>query len=112
MNMLDMMGMMGKIKDVQANIQKTKDSLVHLTHIAESGAGLVKVTVNGKRQIISLEVDNSLQQPSEYTTMKDLIIAASNKAIAEMDAIIATEMKKATEGILPNIPGLDLGNLL
>ena len=112
MNMFEMMGMMGKVKDIQANIQKAKENLVYLTASAESGAGLVKATVNGARKLVKLDVDPSLLLESEKEMLQDLTIAAINLALVEMDVIILAEMKKATDGLLPNIPGMDLGSLL
>ena len=40
--------------------------------------------------------------------MRDLIIAAVNKAVAEADTLAKEHIKKSTEGMLPNIPGMDL----
>ncbi len=49
--MLDMMKMMGKMKEVQAKIKEAQENLVHIRVSAESGAGMVKATVNGKKQL-------------------------------------------------------------
>ena len=43
--------------------------------------------------------------------LKDLIVAATNKALEEIDIKVKEEMKKATEGMMPNIPGMDFGNM-
>lgn len=110
--MIDMMKMMGKMKEVQAKMKEAQDKLVDLQVSAESGAGLVKATVNGKKQLVHLDIDNDLLKPEDVDMLKDLIIAAVNKAIEEVDVKAKEELKKSTEGILPNIPGLDLGNLV
>ena len=96
--MFDMMKMMGKVKDVQEN-------LVNKTVLGESGAGMVKVTANGNRQVIKIETDAPL---SDLGMAKDLIIAAVNNAIEKADEMAREEIKKETEGMMPNIPGLDL----
>ena len=44
--------------------------------------------------------------------MQDLVVAAVNKAMEEADIAAKEELKKATEGLLPNIPGMDLSNLM
>jgi nucleoid-associated protein EbfC len=110
--MFDMLGMMGKIKDVQSKIKAAKDNVVHLTANGESGAGLVKVGVNGNRQVVKLDIDASLIVPADKEMLQDLTLAAVNQALKEIDQKIADEMKKATEGMLPNIPGMDLNSLL
>lgn len=110
--MFDMMNMLGKVKELQAKMKEAQENMGHLTQTAESGAGMVKVTVNGKKQVIKLEVDPDIIKVSDKEVMQDLIIAATNKALADIDEKIKEELKKSTQGILPNIPGLDLSSLM
>jgi nucleoid-associated protein EbfC len=109
--MFDFMGMMGKVKEAQARIKEVQAKLVHLTADGESGAGLVKVFVNGERKVLKIEMDESLLTPNDREVLSDLIVAATNKAMEAIDIKIKAEMKTATEGMIPNIPGMDLGNL-
>ncbi len=109
--MFDIMGMMGKVKEAQAKIKEVQARLVHLTAEGESGAGMVKVLVNGERKVLKIEMDESLLSPKDKEMLSDLIVAATNKAMEAIDQKIKTEMKSATEGMIPNIPGMDLGNL-
>jgi DNA-binding protein YbaB len=74
--------------------------------------GLVKAKVNGKKQLITLDVDSSLLKGEDKTILQDLIVAAVNKASEEADVLAKEEMRKSTEGLLPNIPGLDLSSLM
>ncbi len=71
---------------------------------------MVKAVVNGKKQIVDLEIDPELMKPDDKEMMQDLVIAAVNKALVEIDVKVKEEMKKSTDGLLPNIPGFDLGN--
>lgn len=109
--MFDIMGMMGKVKEAQAKIKETQAQLVHQTAEGESGAGLVKVLVNGDRKVMKIEMDESLVNGSDKEMLSDLIVAATNKALEAIDVKIKAEMKKATEGMIPNIPGMDLGSM-
>ncbi|MFN8438497.1 MAG: YbaB/EbfC family nucleoid-associated protein [Cytophagales bacterium] len=104
--------MLGKVKDIQAKLQQTKDKVALDTLSAEAGAGMVKVTVNGKRQVLKIDIDSSLLTPNDKDMVADLVTAATNKALADMDAHIAQELQKATEGLIPNMPGLDLKGLM
>ncbi len=88
-----------------------KEKLGTITVVGESGGGMVKATVNGNKQVLKIEIEESLLKPSDKDILQDLIVAAVNKALQEADVIIKEEMKKSTEGLLPNIPGLDLGGL-
>ena len=109
--MFDIMGMMGKVKEAQAKIKEAQARLVHLTAEGEAGAGLVKVFVNGERKVMKIEMDESLLTPNDKEMLSDLVVAATNKALESIELKIKEEMKKATEGMLPNIPGMDLGSM-
>lgn len=109
--MFDMMKMMGKMKEVQAKIKEAQENLVHLTVTGEAGAGMVKATANGKRQLVKLEIDKDLVKPEDLDMLQDLIVAATNKALEEAEAMAREEIKKNTEGLIPNIPGMDLGGM-
>ncbi|MBN7812725.1 YbaB/EbfC family nucleoid-associated protein [Algoriphagus sp. H41] len=109
--MFDIMGMMGKVKEAQAKIKEAQSKLVLLTAEGESGAGLVRVFVNGDRKVLKIEMDESLLTPKDKEMLSDLVVAATNKAMEAIEVKIKAEMKKATEGMLPNIPGMDLGSM-
>lgn len=109
--MFDLMGMMGKVKEAQAKIKEVQSQLVHLTAEGESGAGMVKVTVNGDRKLIKIDMDESLITKEDKEMLSDLIVAATNKAMEEIDIKIKAKMKSATEGMMPNIPGMDFGSM-
>jgi DNA-binding YbaB/EbfC family protein len=110
--MFDMMKMMGKMKEVQARMKETQDNLGKIRVHGESGAGLVKATVTGKKQLISIDIDNSLMKADDKGILQDLIVAAVNKANDEAEVVAKEEMRKSTEGLLPNIPGLDLTGMM
>jgi nucleoid-associated protein EbfC len=110
--MFDMMKMMGKMKEVQARIKEAQDNLVRVVAHGESGAGLVKATVNGKKQLVAIDIDSSLLKSDDKIILQDLIVAAVNKANEEAEVLAKEEMRKSTEGLLPNIPGLDLSGMM
>jgi nucleoid-associated protein EbfC len=110
--MMDMMKMMGKMKEVQAKMKEAQENLVNVTATGESGAGMVKAIVNGKKQLIQLDIDKEIINDNDREMMQDLIVAAVNKAISEAEIKAKEELKKSTEGLLPNIPGLDLSGLM
>jgi nucleoid-associated protein EbfC len=110
--MFDMMKMMGKMKEVQARLKEAQENLVHVKATGESGGGMVKAIVNGKKQLVSLEVDPTLIKPEDKDIMQDLIVAAVNKASEEAEALAKEALRKSTEGLLPNIPGMDLSGMM
>ena len=110
--MFDMMKMMGKMKEVQARMKEAQDNLGKLRVQGESGAGLVKATVTGKKQLIAMDIDTSLLKADDKVILQDLIIAAVNKANDEAEVAAKEEIRKSTDGLLPNIPGLDLSGMM
>jgi DNA-binding YbaB/EbfC family protein len=110
--MFDMMKMMGKMKEVQARMKEAQDNLVNIYATGDAGAGLVKATVNGKRQLIKLEIDPSLLKAEDQIIIQDLVVAAVNKASDEAEVLAREALRKSTDGLLPNIPGMDLSSLM
>ena len=110
--MFDMMKMMGKLKEVQESMKKAQEGLKDIKASGDAGAGMVTATVNGAKEIINLEIDDSLVNHADKDMMKDLIIAAVNKAISQVEIDAKEHMRKATDGMIPNIPGFDLNNMM
>lgn len=108
--MFDMMGMMNKVKEMQAKMKEAQEKLKHITVTSEAGGGMVKATANGERRLLKIEFDETLMNPNDKEMLADLVVAAVNKAMDEAGEKGREEMKKNTEGMLPNIPGLDLSN--
>src|SRR3546814_8280635 len=99
--------MMKQAHAMQAKMAEVQEKLGQLEVTVQSGAGMVKATLNGKSELRGLKIDPSLVDPSEVEVMEDLIVAAVNDAKAKVEVAVAEEMKKVTGGLdLP--PGLKL----
>lgn len=108
--MFDLMGMMGKMKEFQARMKEAQDSLDGLTATGEAGGGLVKATANGRQQVLKIELDDSLlTSPDDRTMVADLTVAAVNAALKAAGELAREHIKTKTAGLMPNIPGMDLG---
>ncbi len=108
--MFDMMKMMGKVKEVQEKMKLAQEELQHIFAEGESGGGLVKATANGKKELVKLEIDPSLFDEKEI--ISDLIIAATNIAMKNAEEKAKAHLQEVTQGMIPNIPGLDLNNMV
>lgn len=105
--MFNPLEILGKLKEVQAEMEKTRSKLDEITVTAEAGGGMVKVTANANRKVLKIDVDPELVNVEEKEMMEDLITAAINKAMDEAEKVAREEVNKASSGILPNIPGFD-----
>ncbi len=103
--------MMGKMKEMQTKLKDAQDNLVNVTATGEAGAGMVEAEVNGLKQLIRIKIDDSLVKPEDKEVLQDLVVAAVNKALEEVELKAKDELKRSTEGLLPNIPGMDFGNM-
>jgi DNA-binding YbaB/EbfC family protein len=110
--MFDMMKMMGKVKEMQVRLKEAQDNLASVKVTAESGGGMVKVTVNGKKQVVAIDIDSSILRSEDKTLIQDLIVAAVNKGNEEAEILAKEELRKSTDGILPSIPGVDFTSLM
>jgi DNA-binding YbaB/EbfC family protein len=110
--MFDMMKMMGKVKEMQSKMKEAQDNLALLKVTGESGGGMVKATVNGKKQIVAIDIDATILKAEDKVLIQDLVVAAVNMASDKADVLAKEELRKSTEGILPNIPGMDFSSMM
>jgi nucleoid-associated protein EbfC len=106
--MFNPMELMGKLREMQAEMERVKLRLDDITIISETGGGMVKVTANANRRLLKIEVDPDIVDKNDKEFMEDLIVAAVNKAMEDADARAKDEISKVSAGIMPNIPGMDL----
>jgi len=105
---LDMGNMMKQVQKMQAEMAKVQAELENKIITEESGGGMVKATVNGKKELISLVIDESVLKENDKEMVEDLIVAAVNKALQKAGKMVEDEMGSLTKGMLPpgmNIPG-------
>lgn len=100
-NMNNMMKQMQKMQKQMEDMQKELDER---TLEATSGGGAVKAVMNGKKELLELNIDNEIIDPDDKEMLEDLIIACVNTAIKQVEEMQTKEMSKFTGGI--NIPGL------
>lgn len=102
---MDLMGMMGKLKETQQNIEDTKKRLDTVLVDEQSSDGLLKVTLTANRAIKSITIDDALLEDKEQ--LEDYIILIMNKAIEKATKTNEAEMEAVTKMDMPMIPGME-----
>ena len=105
--MKDLLGLMGKAKEMQAKFQAMQEEIATLEATGQAGGGLVQVTLSGKFEMRSLKVDASLFKESEVEILEDLILAAHNDARTRVEQAMQEKTRELTAG-LPIPPGMKL----
>ena len=105
--MRDLMGMMGKVKEMQEKMGQLQEEIAETIVEGTSGGGLVKLTLNGKGVMQGLTIDPSLLKEDEVEVLEDLLVAAHNDAKGKAEAISAEKTAELTAG-LPIPPGMKL----
>ena len=108
---MDMANMFGKMREMQTKLKEVQENLESITAEGESGGGMVKAVANGRKKVISISIEESLMTKEDKEMTQDLIVAAVNNALQNVEAKSNDEIKKSTEGMIPNIPGLDFSKM-
>ncbi|MGE0765829.1 MAG: YbaB/EbfC family nucleoid-associated protein [Hyphomicrobiaceae bacterium] len=105
--MKDLMKLMQQAGQIQQRMQQLQEDLAAMEIEGQSGAGMVKVTLNGKGEMRGVRIDPSLLKADEAEIVEDLILAAHQDARAKVDSTMQERMQEVTGG-LPLPPGLKL----
>jgi len=99
--------MLKQARDIQKRIEEVQADLENISISAESGGGLVSVVINGKQEVLELNIsEEALGEDKEL--LEDLIISALNKALGESQEQMQSKMNAVTGGMLGGlkIPGM------
>ena len=102
---MDLMGMMGKLRDTQQKLEETKKRLDTVLIDEQSSDGLLKVTITANQNIKSITVDDALLEDKEQ--LEDYLVLVMNKAIQRASAVNQTELDAVSKMDLPMIPGME-----
>ncbi|MBP6272951.1 MAG: YbaB/EbfC family nucleoid-associated protein [Fluviicola sp.] len=102
---MDLMGMMGKLRETQQKIEDTKQRLNTVLIDEQSTDGILKVTLTANRTIKSISIDDSLLEDKEQ--LEDYLILVLNKAIEKATKVNEAELDAVAKMDIPMIPGMD-----
>ncbi|WP_428033707.1 YbaB/EbfC family nucleoid-associated protein [Amphritea sp.] len=90
--------LMKQAQKMQAEMQKAQEEIAKAEVNGESGAGLVKIVMNGRHDVRSVAIDDSLMQ-EDKEILEDLIAAAINDAVRKVESTTQEKMAKVTGGM-------------
>ncbi|MBU5266069.1 YbaB/EbfC family nucleoid-associated protein [Virgibacillus proomii] len=100
----NMNNMMKQMQKMQRKMLKAQDELHAMTFQASAGGGMVTVTANGKKEITDVEIKEEVIDPDDAEMLQDLILAATNDALKQIDDKTNETMGQFTKGL--NMPGM------
>ena len=98
--------LMKQAQQMQDRMQKMQEEIAQLEVTGESGAGLVKITINGAHNCRRIDIDPSLME-DDKEMLEDLIAAAFNDAIRRAEELQKEKMASVTAG-MPLPPGFKM----
>ncbi len=95
----NMNNLMKQAQRMQKQMQEQQEALEQKEFTASSGGGAVTVVVTGKKEIKSLELTPEVVDPDDIEMLQDLIVAALNEALRQVEAESNESMEKLTGGL-------------
>ncbi|MCI5568958.1 MAG: YbaB/EbfC family nucleoid-associated protein [Candidatus Alectryocaccobium sp.] len=95
----NMNNLMKQAQRMQRQMEEQQKALEEKEFKASAGGGAVEITVTGKREITKVHLDEEVVDPDDIEMLEDLIMAATNEALRQVDEASASSMSKLTGGI-------------
>ncbi|RJX28306.1 MAG: YbaB/EbfC family nucleoid-associated protein [Desulfurivibrio sp.] len=103
---MDMDSILKRAQEFQHLMSRKQEELAGRTVTSTVGGGMVTVIVNGKFEIVSLQIDKVAINPAEAEMLQDLVVAAVNDAMRKAKEMTQSELAKLTGGLGLNLPGM------
>ena len=100
----DMQKQLKQMQAMQREMEQSQAELAEREFTSTAGGGAVEVVINGNKEITKLNIDKDVVDPDDVEMLQDLLIAAVNEGMRQVDAVVEQEMSKITGGL--GIPGL------
>ena len=103
--------MLRQAQKMQEDMQTKQAELEEREYEVSAGGGVVKVKINGKREVLNIDIAEEIVDPDDIETLSDILVAAVNEAIKKVDSTTESEMGKITGGMagmggMMGMPGL------
>ena len=99
----DMNSLMRQAQKMQEDMAAKQAELEEREYEISAGGGVVNVKINGKKEILGINIEPEIIDPDDKETLEDILVAAVNEAIKRVEDTNSDEMSKITG----NIPGMN-----
>ena len=96
--------MMKQAQKMQQELLRMQEEMENKTYSASAGGGMVTATVNGKHQVVGIEIKPEAVDPDDVEMLQDMVIAAVNEAMRTADVDAQNNMARITGGL--NLGGM------
>ena len=96
--------MLKQAQKMQEDMAAKQEELDSREYEISAGGGVVGVKINGKREILSIDIKPEIVDPDDIETLSDILVAAVNEAIKRVNDTNDSEMQKITGSM--NMPGM------
>ena len=102
----NMNNLMKQAQRMQRQMEEAQKELEEKEIAAAAGGGAVEITVSGKREITRVKLAEEVVDPDDIEMLEDLIMAAANEALRQLEELSASSMSKITGGIGGGLGGM------
>lgn len=100
----NMGNMMKKMQKMQKQMEKAQEELGEKTVEGTAGGGIVTVVATGHKKILEVKINEEVVDPDDIEMLQDLVLAATNDALKNVDELVESTMGQFTKGM--NLPGM------
>ncbi len=100
----NMNAMIKQAQKMQEDMAALQEELDAREYDISAGGGVVSVKINGKKEILSIDIQPEIVDPDDIETLSDILVAAVNEAIKRVDDTNNAEMSKITGSV--GFPGM------
>lgn len=93
--------LLSQAQKMKEEVQRVQETAAHQTVEGSAGGGMVKVTANGKQEILSVSIDPEVLKLGDREMLQDLVRAAVNEALKNSQHVMSDEMGKLMSGLGP-----------
>lgn len=92
----NMQAMIRQAQKMQEDMEAKQAELDEREYDIKAGGGVVSVKINGKKEILAIDIQPEIVDPDDVETLSDILVAAVNEAIKRVETTNSAEMEKIT----------------